>query len=334
MSRIYAELALSIGHTPLVRLNRITDGARASVLAKLEGRNPTGSAKCRVAAAMLWDADKRGLLGPGRTLVAPSSGNLGIALAFFAAARGIPVTVTLPDNLSTERSQLLRAGGAQVVLTDSALGMQGAIARAEQIAAADPRCVLLQPFSHPANPAIHETTTGPEIHDDTGGRVDIVVAGVGTGGTLSGVSRYLKHTRGLPLLSVAVEPAASPVLTQARAGLQPTPRPHRIQGLGAGFVPAVLDLGLVDAIEVVSDDEAARTARRLAREEGIRAGISGGAAAAAALRWAHRPEHAGQSIVVLLPDAGDRELSTGLFDDPGAAPLQNPAMPHDPARRP
>ena len=314
MSRIYEDNSLSIGHTPLVRLNRITDGAQATVLAKIEGRNPAYSVKCRIGAAMIWDAEKRGVLGAGKELVEPTSGNTGIALAFVAAARGIPITLTMPETMSLERRKLLLAYGARLVLTEGSKGMKGAIAKAEEIAASDPKYVLLQQFTNPANPAIHESTTGPEIFDDTGGKVDIFVAGVGTGGTITGVSRYLKRTRGLPLISVAVEPTASPVLTQQRAGLELKPGPHKIQGIGAGFVPGVLDMGVVDAIEQVSNEEAVDTARRLAREEGILCGISCGAATAAALRWAHKPEHAGKTIVVVLPDSGERYLSSVLFE--------------------
>ena len=314
MSRIYEDNSLSIGHTPLVRLNRITDGAQATVLAKIEGRNPAYSVQCRIGAAMIWDAEKRGVLGAGKELVEPTSGNTGIALAFVAAARGIPITLTMPETMSLERRKLLLAYGARLVLTEGSKGMKGAIAKAEEIAASDPKYVLLQQFTNPANPAIHESTTGPEIFDDTGGKVDIFVAGVGTGGTITGVSRYLKRTRGLPLISVAVEPTASPVLTQQRAGLELKPGPHKIQGIGAGFVPGVLDMGVVDAIEQVSNEEAVDTARRLAREEGILCGISCGAATAAALRWAHKPEHAGKTIVVVLPDSGERYLSSVLFE--------------------
>ena len=311
---IYADNSLSIGRTPLIRLNRITDGAKATVLAKIEGRNPAYSVKCRIGAAMIWDAEKRGLLGPGKELVEPTSGNTGIALAFVAAARGIPITLTMPETMSVERRKLLLAYGARLVLTEGAKGMKGAIAKAEEIAASDPKWVLLQQFNNPANPAIHETTTGPEIYEDTGGKVDIFVAGVGTGGTITGVTRYLKHTRGLPLISVAVEPTASPVLTQQRNGQEIKPSPHKIQGIGAGFVPGVLDMSLVDAIEQVSNEEAVDMARRLAREEGILCGISCGAATAAALRWAHKPESAGKTIVVVLPDSGERYLSSILFE--------------------
>ncbi len=314
MSRIFEDNSLSIGRTPLVRLNRITDGAKATVLAKIEGRNPAYSVKCRIGAAMIWDAEKRGLLSPGKELVEPTSGNTGIALAFVAAARGIPITLTMPETMSVERRKLLLAYGAKLVLTEGAKGMNGAIAKAEEIAASDAKYVLLQQFKNPANPAIHESTTGPEIWDDTEGQVDIFVAGVGTGGTITGVSRYLKHTRGRRVVSVAVEPSASPVLTQSRNGEAIKPGPHKIQGIGAGFVPAVLDLALVDAIEQVSNEEAVAMALRLAREEGILAGISCGAATVAALRWAHKPESAGKTIVVVLPDSGERYLSSVLFE--------------------
>ncbi|AQS49163.1 cysteine synthase A [Thioclava nitratireducens] len=315
MARIYEDNSFSIGNTPLVRLNRMTEGAGATVLAKIEGRNPAWSVKCRVGANMIWDAEERGVLGPGKEIVEPTSGNTGIALAFVAASRGIPITLTMPDTMSIERRKLLLAYGAKLVLTEGAQGMKGAIAKAEEIAASDPdRYVLLQQFNNPANPEIHEKTTGPEIFEDTDGVVDIFVAGVGTGGTITGVSRYLKKEKGLPLISVAVEPEASPVLTQARAGEALHPGPHKIQGIGAGFVPKVLDMDLVDRIEQVSNDEAIETARRLAREEGILAGISCGAAAAAALRLAREPENAGKTIVVVLPDSGERYLSSALFE--------------------
>ncbi|QPZ92219.1 cysteine synthase A [Thioclava electrotropha] len=315
MARIYEDNSLSIGNTPLVRLNRMTEGAGATVLAKIEGRNPAWSVKCRVGANMIWDAEERGVLGPGKEIVEPTSGNTGIALAFVAASRGIPITLTMPDTMSIERRKLLLAYGAKLVLTEGAQGMKGAIAKAEEIAASDPdRYVLLQQFNNPANPEIHEKTTGPEIFEDTDGVVDIFVAGVGTGGTITGVSRYLKKEKGLPVISVAVEPEASPVLTQARAGEALQPGPHKIQGIGAGFVPKVLDMDLVDRIEQVSNDEAIETARRLAREEGILAGISCGAAAAAALRLAREPENAGKTIVVVLPDSGERYLSSALFE--------------------
>ena len=322
MTRIHDDNSLSIGHTPLVRLNRITDGAAATVLAKTEGRNPAYSVKDRIGAAMIWDAEERGLLGPGKEIVEPTSGNTGIALAFVAAARGIPVTLTMPDTMSIERRKLLLAYGAKLVLTEGAKGMKGAIAKAEEIVASDPgRYVLLQQFENPANPAIHERTTGPEIFEDTGGQLDIFVSGVGTGGTITGVSRYLKG-RGLNVTSVAVEPAASPVLSQTRAGEAVAPGPHKIQGIGAGFVPKVLDMSLVDRIEQVGNDEALEMARRLARDEGILAGISSGAAVVAALRLAREPENKGKTIVVVLPDSGERYLSSvlfeGVFDASGA----------------
>ena len=324
MATIHPDNSRSIGRTPLVRLNRITQGAGATVLAKIEGRNPAYSVKCRIGAALVWDAEQRGLLGPGKEIVEPTSGNTGIALAFVAAARGIPITLTMPDTMSVERRKLLLAYGAKLVLTEGAKGMKGAIAKAEEIAASDAKYVLLQQFKNPANPAIHEATTGPEIWDDTDGAVDILVSGVGTGGTITGISRYFKKTRGKAIISVAVEPSASPVLTQTRTGQPVQPGPHKIQGIGAGFVPDVLDLSLVDAIEQISNDEAVETARRLARGEGILAGISCGAAVAAALRWAHRPEHKGKTIVVVLPDSGERYLSTvlfdGLFDAQGLSP--------------
>ena len=324
MSRIYEDNARSIGHTPLVRLNRVTDGAKATVLAKIEGRNPAYSVKCRIGAALVWDAEERGILKPGKELVEPTSGNTGIALAYVAAARGYPLTLTMPETASIERRKLLVAYGAKLVLTEGPKGMNGAIARAEEIVASAPdKYVLLQQFKNPANPKIHETTTGPEIWDDTDGKVDIFVSGVGTGGTLTGVARYIKNTKGAKLHTVAVEPTASPVITQRRAGEPLTPSPHKIQGIGAGFIPDNLDLSLVDSVEQVTNDEAIAMARRLAREEGILAGISCGAAAVAAVRIAQRPENAGKTIVTILPDSGERYLSTalfeGLFDEKGIA---------------
>ena len=330
MSRVYDDNSLSIGRTPLVRLNRITDGAPATVLAKIEGRNPAYSVKCRIGAALIWDAEKRGLLGPVKEIVEPTSGNTGIALAFVAAARGIPLTLTMPETMSLERRKLLLAYGAKLVLTEGAKGMKGAVAKAEEIAASDPKVVLLQQFKNPANPAIHESTTGPEIWEDTDGAIDIFVSGVGTGGTITGVTRHIKHTRGKKILSVAVEPSASPVLTQKRAGEELKPAPHKIQGIGAGFVPEVLDLSLVDAIEQVSNEEAIHFARRLTREEGILSGISGGAAAAVAVRLAQRPENAGKTVVVVLPDSGERYLSSvlfeGVFDAAGLPPQPASAL--------
>ncbi len=320
MPHWYEDNSQSIGHTPLVRLNRVVDGAPATVLAKIEGRNPAYSVKCRIGAAMVWDAERRGLLGPGKELVEPTSGNTGIALAFVAAAHNIPLTLTMPETMSIERRKLLIAYGAKLVLTDGAKGMTGAIAKAEEITASAPeRYVLLQQFKNPANPAIHERTTGPEIWDDTEGAIDIFVSGVGTGGTITGVSRYIKRTKGKPIISVAVEPAASPVLKQYRAGEPLKPSGHKIQGIGAGFVPEVLDLSLVDEIEQATNEESIDCALRLAREEGIISGISSGAAVAVAVRMAQRPQNAGKTIVVILPDSGERYLSTalfeGLFDD-------------------
>ncbi len=318
MSKWFADNSQSIGRTPLIRLNRVVDGAKATVLAKIEGRNPAYSVKCRIGAALVNDAEQRGLLGPGKELVEPTSGNTGIALAFVAAAKGIPLTLTMPETMSIERRKLLTAFGAKLVLTEGAKGMSGAIAKAEEIAASDPKYVLLQQFKNPANPAIHETTTGPEIWDDTEGAIDIFVSGVGTGGTITGVSRYIKNTRGKAILSVAVEPTASPVLTQTRNGEPVKPGPHKIQGIGAGFVPGVLDLSLVDSIEQVSNEDAVAYARRLASEEGIISGII-----AAAVRLAQKPENEGKTIVVVLPDSGERYLSTvlfeGLFNEAGLA---------------
>lgn len=315
MTKWFEDNSRSIGRTPLVRLNRITDGANALVLAKIEGRNPAYSVKCRIGVAMIDDAERRGLLGPGKEIVEPTSGNTGIALAFVAAARGIPLTLTMPETMSIERRKLLVTLGAKLVLTEGARGMSGALAKADEIVASDPgRYVLLQQFKNPANPAIHEQTTGPEIWDDTDGGIDILVSGVGTGGTITGISRYIKKTRGKAIRSVAVEPTASPVLTQKRAGMSLAPGPHKIQGIGAGFVPDNLDLSLVDEVEQVSNEEAILYARRLAREEGILSGISCGAAVAAAVRQAKKPENAGKMIVVILPDSAERYLSSILFE--------------------
>jgi cysteine synthase A len=301
-----------------VRIDRSIDRPPALVLAKIEGRNPAYSVKCRLGAALVWDAEERGLLKPGKEIIEPTSGNTGIALAFVAASRGYRLTLTMPETMTLERRKLLAAYGARLILTDGSQGMSGAVARAEAIAAADPgRFLLLHQFNNPANAAIHARTTGPEIWDDTGGDVDVLVAGVGTGGTITGVSQYVERIQRRPLFSVAVEPVESPILAQLRAGQTPRPGAHRIQGIGAGFVPDVLDMSLVDAIEPVSYDDALTYARRLARQEGILAGISGGAATAVAARIAHRPEHAGKTIVVILPDSGERYLSTALFDGDG-----------------
>ena len=315
MAQIFADNTLSIGNTPLVKLNRIVGNAGATVLAKIEGRNPAYSVKCRIGAAMVADAEQRGILTAGKELVEPTSGNTGIALAFAAAAKGYPITLTMPDTMSVERRKLLAAYGAKLVLTEGAKGMKGAIAKAEEIAANAPdKYVLLQQFKNPANPAIHVATTGPEIWHATDGKVDIFVSGVGTGGTITGVSRYFKNERKAALWSVAVEPSASPVLTQTRNGEPVLPGPHKIEGIGAGFVPDTLDLSVVDQIEQVGNEEAIEYARRLAKEEGIIAGISCGAAVAVAARLANLPEHVGKTIVVILPDSGERYLSTALFD--------------------
>ena len=315
MAHWYPDNPHSIGHTPLVRLNRITAEAKALVLAKIEGRNPSYSVKCRIGMAMIEDAEQRGILGPGKELIEPTSGNTGIALAYVAAAKGIPLTLTMPETMSLERRRLLIAFGATLVLTPGSAGMRGAIDKAEALRATDPgRYVMLQQFSNPANPAIHEATTGPEIWEDTAGQVDIVVCGVGTGGTITGIGRYLKNTRRHPVMMVAVEPAASPVLSQHRRGEQPRPGPHKIQGIGAGFVPEILDLSLVDAIEQITDQEAIECARRLIREEGILCGISSGAAAAVAVRLAQDSAHSGKTIVTILPDSGERYLSSVLFE--------------------
>lgn len=314
MTNFYLDNSLSIGRTPLVRLNRIAPGG-ATVLGKIEGRNPAYSVKCRIGASMIWDAEQKGQLTPGREIVEPTSGNTGIALAFVAAARGIPITLTMPETMSIERRKVLKAFGANLILTPGAKGMSGAIAAAEELAASDPnRFVLLHQFKNPANPAIHEQTTGPEIWEDTGGTIDVLVSGVGTGGTISGVSRYIKNIRGKKILSVAVEPSDSPVISQKLAGQELKPGPHKIQGIGAGFIPDTLDLSLVDQVEQVSNDEALDYARRLAREEGILAGISCGAAVAAAARLAKNPEFDGKTLVVILPDSGERYLTSVLFE--------------------
>ena len=318
MARIHEDNSRSIGNTPLVRLNRVAQGTGATVLAKIEGRNPAYSVKCRIGASMIWAAERDGKLVPGRrdrTIVEPTSGNTGIALAFVAAARGYPIVLTMPETMSVERRRMLRAFGAELVLTEGAKGMPGAIAKAEEIVASDPaRYFMPQQFKNPANPEIHFRTTGPVIWNDTDGTVDILVSGVGTGGTITGASRYLKRERKRPILSVAVELIHSPVLTAIRKGEPPKPGPHKIQGIGAGFKPDVLDLELVDDVVTVSNDESIEMARRLHREEGITSGISSGAAVAAALQVAARPESKGKTLVVILPDAGERYLSSVLFE--------------------
>jgi cysteine synthase A len=311
----FQDNSLSIGRTPLVRLNRVIDGAAATVLAKIEARNPAFSVKCRIGASMVWDAEQRGVLKPGKELIEPTSGNTGIALAFVAAARGYPITLTMPETMSIERRKVLKAFGANLVLTEGSQGMKGAIQKAEQICGSDPnRFVLLQQFKNPANPEIHLKTTGPEIWEDTEGKIDVLVSGVGTGGTITGVSRYIKGTKGKNILSVAVEPTNSPVISQKLRGEELKPGPHKIQGLGAGFIPDTLDLSVVDRVELVTNDESIEMARRLAREEGLLSGISCGAAVAAAARIAKLPEMAGKTIVVVLPDAGERYLSSALFE--------------------
>jgi len=315
---IYDDNSRSIGNTPLVRLNRISKGLPATILAKIEGRNPAYSVKCRIGAAMIWDAEQKGILKPGSrdvTIVEPTSGNTGIALAFVAAARGYPIILTMPETMSVERRRMLRAFGAELVLTEGAKGMTGAIARAREIVASDPRKHWMpQQFENPANPRIHFETTGPEIWKDTDGKVDIFVAGVGTGGTITGVARYLKNEKRKAVWSVAVEPTHSPVLTQILAGETPKPGPHKIQGIGAGFKPDVLDLGVVDEVVQVTNDEAVEMAKRLHREEGITCGISCGAAVAASVKVGSRPENAGKMLVTVLPDAGERYLSSILFE--------------------
>jgi cysteine synthase A len=311
----FLDNSLSIGRTPLVKLNRVTGGARATVLAKIEGRNPAYSVKDRIGASMIWDAEKRGILGPGKELIEPTSGNTGIALAFVAAARGYPITLIMPETFSVERRRILRAMGANLILTDGSSGMQCSIGKAEEMVASDPgRYVLLQQFQNPANPEIHVKTTGPEIWEDTEGKIDVFVAGVGTGGTISGVSRYIKNIQKKKIISIAVEPHSSPIITQTLQHAPLKPGPHKIQGIGAGFIPGTLDLGMVDRVELVTNEEAIEMARRLAKEEGILAGISCGAAAAAAIRIAHEPEMAGKTIVTILPDSGERYLSTALFE--------------------
>jgi len=318
MSNIYQDNSYSIGKTPLIRLNRVTDGAKATVLAKIEARGPGYSVKDRIGAAMVWDAEKRGVLTPKKEIIEPTSGNTGIALAFVAAARGYKLTLVMPETMSLERRRVVVALGANLILTPGPGGMPGAIAKAEEIYQSDPNHYFLpQQFDNPANPAIHESTTGPEIWNDTDGTIDVLVSGVGTGGTITGVSRFIKKTKGKQILSVAVEPSASPVLTQTISGQPLKPAPHKIQGLGAGFVPKVLDLSLVDRVEQVSNEEAIEYARRLTREEGILSGISCGAAAAVAARLAKQPEFAGKTIVTVLPDSGERYLSTVLFEGLG-----------------
>ena len=314
MSRIFADNSQAIGNTPLVMINRLGPKG-VTILAKIEGRNPAYSVKCRIGASMIWDAEERGVLKPGMTIVEPTSGNTGIGLDFVAAARGYKLVLTMPASMSLERRKVLKALGAELVLTEPAKGMKGAIEKANELVAANPDYYLPQQFENPANPAIHEKTTGQEIWRDTEGAIDVLVSGVGTGGTITGVSRYIKQTQGKPILSVAVEPVSSPVISQTLAGDEVKPAPHKIQGIGAGFVPKNLDLAMVDQVEKVTDDEAKAMALRLMREEGILCGISCGAAMAVAVRLAEKPEMQGKTIVVILPDSGERYLSSMLFSD-------------------
>ena len=316
---MYADNSFSIGRTPLVRINHMTQGLPATILAKIEGRNPAGSVKCRIGASMVWDAERRGLLTTGKEIIEPTSGNTGIALAFVAAARGYAITLTMPETMSVERRKVLKGLGARLLLTEGSQGMAGSIAKALELVNSDPNhYVLLQQFENPANPEIHFRTTGPEIWEDTDGGVDVLVAGVGTGGTITGVSRYIKHSRGKQIVSIGVEPAASAVITQTLLRQPTRPGPHKIQGLGAGFIPGTLDLSLMDRVETVSNEEAIEAARRLGKEEGILAGISCGAAMAVALRIAAEEQFRGKNIVVVLPDSAERYLSTALFDDVSA----------------
>ena len=315
MSKVYTDNSQSIGNTPLVKLNSIIGDSKATVLAKVEGRNPAYSVKCRIGANMIWDAEKRGVLRPGVEIIEPTSGNTGIALAYVAAARGYKLTLTMPETMSLERRRVLAALGANLILTPGTEGMKGAIARAEEIAASDPEKYFIpQQFKNPANPDIHEKTTGPEIWNDTDGGIDVLISGVGTGGTITGISRYIKNTKGKKIISVAVEPKESPVISQKLAGQEIKPAPHKIQGIGAGFIPDTLDLSLVDRVEQVASDDAIEYAKRLAKEEGLLVGISCGAAVAAAARLAKEDEFAGKTIVVILPDGAERYLSTALFE--------------------
>src|SRR6266478_4249590 len=313
---IFSDNSFSIGRTPLVKLHRITEGGRATLLAKIEGRNPAYSVKCRIGASMIWDAEKRGILKPGKELIEPTSGNTGIALAFVAAARGYPITLTMPETMSIERRKVLKALGAKLVLTDGSKGMAASISKAEEIVASDPgRFILLQQFKNPANPRIHLETTGPEIWNDTEGAIDVLVSGIGTGGTITGVSRYIKKEKGKNILWVGVEPSTSAVITQTLKKQALKPGPHKIQGIGAGFIPDTLDLSMVDQIELVSNEESIDVARRLAKEEGILSGISCGAAVAVALRLARQEQFKNKTLVVVLPDSGERYLTTALYED-------------------
>jgi cysteine synthase A len=325
MSRVYADNSQAIGNTPLVRLNNVTKGCKATVLAKIEGRNPAYSVKCRIGASMIWDAEKRGVLSEGKTIVEPTSGNTGIALAFTAAARGYKLILTMPESMSIERRRVMAVLGAELILTEAAKGMPGAIAKAKEIADSDPAKYFMPgQFDNPANPEIHEKTTGPEIWNDCDGAIDVFVAGVGTGGTITGVSRYIKQQKGKAITSVAVEPSHSPVITQTMNGEALKPGPHKIQGIGAGFIPKNLDLSVVDRVEQVTNEESIEMALRLAQEEGLLVGISCGAAAAAAIRLAQQDEFAGKTIVVVLPDLAERYLSSVMFADVPTGIIEQP----------
>ncbi|MFM1900770.1 MAG: Cysteine synthase [Cyanobacteriota bacterium] len=327
MSRVYADNSQAIGNTPLVRLNHVTKGCKATVLAKVEGRNPAYSVKCRIGANMIWDAEKRGVLSEGKTIVEPTSGNTGIALAFTAAARGYKLILTMPESMSIERRRVMAVLGADIILTEAAKGMGGAIAKAKEIAESDPGNYFMPgQFENPANPEIHEKTTGPEIWNDCDGAIDVLVAGVGTGGTITGVSRYIKNQAGKAIESVAVEPSHSPVITQTLNGDEVKPGPHKIQGIGAGFIPKNLDLSVVDKVEQVTNEESVEMALRLAKEEGLLVGISCGAAAAAAIRLAQQDAYAGKTIVVVLPDLAERYLSSVLFADVPSGIIEQPAV--------
>jgi len=321
MTRYFDDNALSIGNTPLVKINRMAKGLKATILAKIEGRNPSYSVKCRIGASMIWDGEKKGLLKPGMEIIEPTSGNTGIALAFVAAARGYKLHVTMPETMSLERRKVLAILGASIILTPGDKGMKGAVGEAERILASNSKYYRPQQFKNPANPEIHFQTTGPEIWEQTGGGIDVLVSGVGTGGTITGVSRYIKGEKKKKIVSIAVEPVESPVITQRLAGQELKPGPHKIQGIGAGFIPDTLDLSIVDRVEQVTSEEAIEHARRLAREEGILSGVSSGAAIAAALRLAKLDEFKGKTIVTILPDSGERYLSgplfQGLFDEAG-----------------
>ena len=327
MSRIYEDNSFAIGHTPLVKLNSITKNAKATVLAKIEGRNPAYSVKCRIGANMIWDAEKKGLLNKDKVIIEPTSGNTGIALAYTAAARGYKLILTMPESMSIERRRMMAVLGAELILTEAAKGMPGAIAKAKEIAESDPQKYFMPgQFDNPANPEIHFKTTGPEIWDDTDGKVDVLVSGVGTGGTITGVSRYIKKEKNHPLLSVAVEPTHSPVITQTLNGEEVKPGPHKIQGIGAGFIPKNLDLSVVDKVEQVSNDESIEMALRLAQEEGLLVGISCGAAAAVAVRLAEKEEFAGKTIVVVLPDLAERYISSIMFENVPTGVIKEPSL--------